>query len=196
MFQKSLDYIVVGLGNAGDEYNLTRHNMGFIVLDKIASNFDFKFSKTKFNSIISKNNILNKNILFLKPLTYMNRSGEAVSLAANFYKIPTEKIIIIYDDITLDLGQIKIKTNGSAGGHNGIKNIISLLNQDNFIRIKVGVSKKPSQEYNLADWVLSKFKETELENLNKGVNLACECFESIIKNGFNISMNKYNQKNK
>lgn len=194
MFQKNLDYIVVGLGNPGLEYNMTRHNMGFIVLDKFASNFGFQFSKSKFDSVVSKSDILNKKILFLKPLTYMNRSGEAVLKALNFYKISTKKIIVIYDDITLDLGQIKIKTNGSSGGHNGLRNIIDLLEQNDFIRIKVGVSKKPSQEYNLADWVLSKFKETETINLNKGILLACECLESIIKNGVDISMNKYNKK--
>lgn len=194
MFQKNLDYIVVGLGNVGAEYEMTRHNMGFIILDKFLSKFDFKFNKSKFDSMISKNNIFDKKILFLKPLTYMNRSGEAIEQAVNFYKIPAQKIIVIHDDITLDLGRIKVKTGGSDGGHNGLKNIINLLNQSDFIRIKVGVSKKPNKEYGLADWVLSKFKETEIENLNKGTELACECLESIIKYGINISMNKFNQK--
>ena len=130
----------------------------------------------------------------MKPSTYMNNSGLAVVKAVNFYKTSLENVIVIYDDITLDLGKIKIKNNGSSGGHNGIKSIIELTDNNDFIRIKVGISKKPNKDYTLADWVISKFKKEEKELLNKGIKLASEAVGLIIKDGLESAMNKYNQR--
>lgn len=194
MFRSKIDYIVVGLGNIGKEYEMTRHNMGFMVLDKMAEIWNFELKKEKFQAVISKTKILDKNILFMKPSTYMNNSGLAVVKAVNFYKTSLENVIVIYDDITLDLGKIKIKNNGSSGGHNGIKSIIELTDNNDFIRIKVGISKKPNKDYTLADWVISKFKKEEKELLNKGIKLASEAVGLIIKDGLESAMNKYNQR--
>lgn len=194
MFRPKIDYIVVGLGNIGKEYEMTRHNMGFMVLDKMAEIWNFELKKEKFQAVISKTKILDKNILFMKPSTYMNNSGLAVVKAVNFYKTSLENVIVIYDDITLDLGKIKIKNNGSSGGHNGIKSIIELTDNNDFIRIKVGISKKPNKDYTLADWVISKFKKEEKELLNKGIKLASEAVGLIIKDGLESAMNKYNQR--
>ena len=190
----NLDYMVVGLGNIGKEYELTRHNMGFMVLDTMSKRYNFEICKSKFQSLTCKTVILGKNVLFLKPSTYMNNSGQAVVEAINFYKINMGNVIVVYDDITIELGRIKIKKSGSDGGHNGIKNIIYLTGCNVFPRIKVGVSAKPNIGYTLADWVLSKFKDDEKELLGKAVNIACDGLECIIKNGVDIAINKYNTK--
>lgn len=194
-FNSNLDYIVVGLGNIGSDYEMTRHNMGFMVLDNIAQNYNFGFNKDKFQAKIVKQNIFDKNVLFMKPSTYMNNSGLAVLEAINFYKIQINKLVVVYDDITLDLGKIKIKNQGSDGGHNGIKSILQLTDQENFARIKVGISKKPNKEYKLADWVLSKFSLQEFDDLKKGIDLASKALETIIKYGVDAAMNEFNKKN-
>lgn len=190
----NLDYVVVGLGNIGKEYDLTRHNIGFMVLDAMGKRHSFEICRAKFQSLMVRTEIFNKKVLFLKPSTYMNNSGQAVIEAIDFYKIDINNVIIIYDDVNIKLGNIKIKKKGSDGGHNGLKSIIYLTDCDVFPRIKVGVSAKPKIGYTLADWVLSKFRDDEKEMLNKAINIACDGLECIIKNGVDFAMNKYNTK--
>lgn len=192
MFKASIDYIIVGLGNVGSGYNMTRHNMGFMVLDEIAERWNFKFNKNKFQSSVSNVKLLDKKLLFMKPETYMNNSGLAVAQAVNYYKVQMQNIIVVYDDITLDLGKIKIKKQGSSGGHNGLKSIIELTDSELFPRVKVGISAKPSKDYKLADWVLSRFKDEEMQNLKQGLLLASDAVETIIKYNVDVAMNKFN----
>ena len=189
---KNIDYIVVGLGNVGKQYEMTRHNMGFMVLDFIAEKNGFNFKKIKFKSLISEIRIFDKKVLFMKPSTFMNNSGEAVIEAMNFYKLNMDKIIVIYDDISLDLGNIRIRKKGSDGGHNGIKNIIYLTRTDVFSRIRVGVSGKPHPDYVLTDWVLSRFKIEEKDALNRSLRLSYKGLELIIKDSIDLAMNMYN----
>ena len=189
-----IDYIVVGLGNPGREYENTRHNVGFMVLDKIAEELDIRFAKNKFRAELAFGDLFGKKVLFMKPSTYMNNSGVSVAEAMNFYKISAQKLIVIYDDISFDVGDIKIKKQGSANGHNGMKSVMAMVGEDGIVRIKVGVSKKP-QDWNLADWVLSKFKVEEISDLKQGVCLASDALSLIIKDGVDIAMNKFNKKN-
>ena len=161
----SLDYIVVGLGNPESRYNFTRHNIGFMALDFLSEHYNFKFNISKFSSLCANCTIKGKKILFLKPQTYMNLSGNAVLSAMNFYNINSENIILIFDDISFEVGKIRIKKKGSHGGQNGVKNIISLTKTENFPRIKVGVGNKPNEFWDLADWVLSKFSSEEILKL-------------------------------
>ena len=195
MFHFNIDNVVIGLGNIGDNYNMTRHNMGFMVLDMLAKNNNFKFTKNKFCSLVAKDCLFGKKVIFMKPSVYMNNSGLAAVDVISFYKVPMEKIIIVYDDITLDLGKIKIKKQGSHGGHNGVKNIIELTGSSDFGRIKVGISGKP-KDYNLVDWVLSKFKDDEMQDLQKGMRLACNALETIIKYDIDVAMNQFNKREK
>ena len=159
-FPSNFDYMIVGLGNPGKQYESTRHNAGFICLDLLAEKYSISVKKLKFKSLLGEGRIEGKRCLLLKPQTFMNLSGEAVRDAAEFYKIPPENIIVIYDDISLDPGKLRIRRKGSDGGHNGMKNILYHLKSDGFPRIKVGVGAKPNPEYDLADWVLSRFTST------------------------------------
>ncbi|MCH5315366.1 MAG: aminoacyl-tRNA hydrolase [Eubacterium sp.] len=175
------DYIIAGLGNPGAKYEMTRHNAGFLAMDLFAIEENVNIKKLKFHSLISDVTIAGKRCLIMKPQTMMNNSGEAVAEAAKFYKIPAENVIIVFDDISLDVGQIRIRRKGSAGGHNGIKSIISHLGSENFPRVKIGVGKKPTPEYDLVSWVLGKFPKDEqgalktaLENTTKAVRLIAD----------------------
>ena len=152
----SVEYIVVGLGNAGTKYEGTRHNAGFIALDHLSQQLGVKIDRIKFKSLVTTCTISDKKVLLMKPSTYMNNSGLAVTEAMNFYKIPPENVIVIFDDISLETGKMRIRRKGSDGGHNGIKNIIYLSGSDQFPRIKLGVGHKP-EKWDLADWVLSHF---------------------------------------
>ncbi|MBR4949846.1 MAG: aminoacyl-tRNA hydrolase [Clostridia bacterium] len=186
------DFLVVGLGNPGTKYRNTRHNIGFMTLDYIASKENIEFKKSKFRGETSEKKIGDKNILFLKPDTFMNLSGESVLSASKFYKIPPENIIIIYDDISLGVGKLRIRKKGSAGGHNGIKNIIANLNSDNFPRIKIGVGEKPAEFSDLADYVLSPFKITEREILDGAIEKAYMALKVIFSENTDKAMNLYN----
>ena len=159
------DYMIVGLGNPGKKYEFTRHNTGFLCVDLFAEEHGFKIDRLKFKSLIGETKIGTKRCLFLKPQTFMNLSGEAVREAAAFYKIPPERIIVIFDDISLDVGKMRIRRKGSDGGHNGIKNIIYHLSSDQFPRIKIGIGAKPHPDYDLADWVLTPFSKDDLKTL-------------------------------
>ncbi|OFI06577.1 peptidyl-tRNA hydrolase [Clostridium acetireducens DSM 10703] len=182
-------HIIVGLGNIGAKYEHTRHNVGFDVIDLISKKYNIDINREKFKGMCGFGNICNEKCMLLKPSTYMNLSGESVIEAVNFYKIPNENIIIIYDDISLDIGKIRIKTKGSSGGHNGIKNIICNLNSEEFTRIKIGID-SPNKE--LVSYVLGKFSKQQKEVLDKVFEISVEAVENIIDKGVQQAMNKYN----
>lgn len=164
---KKIEYLIVGLGNPGKEYERTRHNCGYMALDYLAESVGASVKKLKFKSLVGECEIENKRCLLMKPTTYMNNSGIAVKEAMSFYKIPPEKVIIIFDDISLDVGKMRIKRKGSSGGQNGIKNIIYLIGSENFPRIKIGIGKKPHPDYDLKDWVLSRFNDKDIKSINE-----------------------------
>lgn len=186
------EYLVVGLGNPEPKYDTTRHNAGFMAIDHIAAKAGCKVNQLKFKSLCGLCELEGKKVMLLKPTTYMNSSGEAVREASQFYKIPPEKIIVIFDDVSLDVGKMRIRRKGSDGGHNGMKNIIYLSGSDQFPRIKLGVGKKPHPDYNLADWVLSRFTEKEQKDLATALENAAAAAELIAKGDMDRAMNLYN----
>ena len=186
------EFMVVGLGNPDRKYTLTRHNSGFLCVDMLSQKLNFRVDKLKFKSLIADTTINGHRCIVMKPQTYMNNSGEAVRECANFYKIKPENIIVIYDDISLDVGKLRIRRKGTDGGHNGIKSIIYHLNSDQFPRIKVGCGKKPHPDYNLADWVLSEFKKDEQKVLEPALENACKAIELLLDNQIDKAMNLYN----
>ena len=188
----SFDYMIVGLGNPGKQYETTRHNAGFICIDLLAEKHGIKVNKLKFKSLMGDGRINGKRCLLLKPQTFMNLSGEAVREAADFYKIPPERIIVICDDISLEPGKIRIRRKGSAGGQNGLKNIILHLNGDNFPRIKVGIGAKPNPEYDLADWVLSHFSKDEAKLIKDAAEKVIGATEYMVKDNIDKAMSDYN----
>lgn len=187
-----IEFIIAGLGNPGREYELTRHNTGFMAMDYIAEKLGVRIDRIKFKSLTSDAVIAGNRVLLLKPQTYMNNSGEAVRDAAAFYKIPMDHIIIIYDDVSMPVGKLRIRPKGTDGGHNGIKNIIYLSGTDVFPRIKIGVGQKPHPDYDLAKWVLGKYSKQELELINQTVEKAYSAVQDIIKGDIGGAMNKYN----
>lgn len=190
-----IEKIVVGLGNPTPKYENTRHNAGFLAIDSILNSDIVKINKEnirKFQAIITDLYIKDVRCLFLKPITYMNNSGEAVEAVIKYYKLNVKDVLVIYDDISFDVGEIKIKKKGSAGGHNGIKSIIYETGQENFIRIKIGVGKKPHKDYDLAKWVLSTFNETEKEKLNLAFQKVKIATELIVSGEVEKAMNEFN----
>ena len=187
-----IEYIIAGLGNPGSKYADTRHNAGFHVLDYMAEKNDFQFKKAKFNALIADENIGGKRCLIMKPQTMMNLSGDAVLAAAQYYNIPDEKIIIIYDDVSLDVGAVRCRRKGSAGGHNGIKSIISCLGSEEFPRVKIGVGKKPRADYDMVSWVLGEIPKELQSDYKKAVENGAEACEEIVKNSIDSAMNLYN----
>ena len=175
-----VEFIIAGLGNPGKEYELTRHNAGFLTLDILANRMGFTTDRIKYKSLCADVMINGHRCLVMRPQTYMNNSGEAIKEAASFYKIPPERCIIIFDDIDISLGALRVKRKGSAGTHNGIKSIIYHLNSDNFPRIKIGVGAKPHPDYDLKDYVLSSFSKQEQETLKKTMEKACDAVELIV----------------
>ncbi len=175
-----VEFIIAGLGNPGKEYELTRHNAGFLTLDILANREGFSTDKIKYKSLCADVMINGHRCLVMRPQTYMNNSGEAIKEAASFYKIPPERCIVIFDDIDISLGALRVKRKGSAGTHNGIKSIIYHLNSDNFPRIKIGVGAKPHPDYDLKDYVLSSFSKQEQETLKKTMEKACDAVELIV----------------
>ncbi len=186
------DYLIVGLGNPGSKYETTRHNAGFLCIEKLEDDLGFKAKKLKFHALIGDTKIAGKKVLVMKPQTMMNNSGAAVGECAKFYKIPPENIIVIFDDISLEPGKLRIKRKGSAGGHNGIKSIIAHLGSENFPRIKLGVGKKPHPDYDLADWVLSNFPKKDIPLMRDAMDDACGALEYIIKGDIDAAMSRYN----
>ena len=184
-------YIIVGIGNPGKKYESTRHNIGFIAIDYMAALYDIKVNKIKHKALIGEGKIEGERVMLVKPQTFVNLSGESVREIADYYKVPTENVIIIYDDISLEPGSVRIRKKGSDGGHNGLKSIIYQLQSDTFPRIKLGVGAKPPG-YDLADWVLAKFTDSDIKIMSKSVEAAAAAVPEIIKNGAESAMNKFN----
>lgn len=186
-------YVVVGLGNPGKDYTNTRHNIGFNTVDLIGKRNNINLNKIKFNSIYGEGNIGGEKILLVKPQTYMNNSGTSVRDISQYYKIPIENIIVVVDDIDIDFSSVKLRAKGSAGSHNGLKSIINHIQRDDFPRVKVGIGKKYEKQ-DLADFVLSRFSKDEQIDIDISIITAAEAVESIIKDGIDTAMNKYNIK--
>lgn len=185
------EWLIVGLGNPGKEYETSRHNTGFIALDTLAGVQKISVSELKFRSVCGRGEVAEVSSLLIKPQTFMNLSGEAVAAAASFYKIPMERVIVIYDDISLPVGKIRIREKGSAGGHNGIKNIIERCGTDVFPRIKIGVG-APKGEGELVGWVLGSFSPEERKVLCDAVDRAVGAVSEIIRSGCQAAASKYN----
>lgn len=189
---RSYDYIIAGLGNPGSRYEMTRHNAGFLAMDLLAIEEGFDIKKLRHHALVSDAVISGKKCLVMKPQTMMNASGEAVGEAAKFYKIPPERVLIVYDDISLDVGKTRIRRKGSAGGHNGIKSIIAHLGSENFPRVKIGVGKKPSPEYDLVSWVLGRFPKEQEADLKSALENSTNAVRLIVNDEMDRAMNLYN----
>jgi PTH1 family peptidyl-tRNA hydrolase len=187
-------YIIIGLGNPTAQYEGTRHNVGFDVIDRLAEKYNIAVDTKKHRAYTGKGMIDGQKVILAKPQTYMNLSGESVRELAEYYKVdPEQEILVIYDDISLDVGQLRIRKKGSAGGHNGIKNIIAHLGTQVFPRIKVGVGEKP-KNYDLADYVLGHFSKAEREQMEAGYDRAVEAVRLILAGETDAAMNQYNKK--
>lgn len=186
-------YLIAGLGNPGSEYQETRHNVGFKAARMLAEKEEFPMEREKFSALITKGSIKDEDVIIVRPLTYMNNSGLAIRQVMDFYKIPVENVIIMYDDIDLPLGNLRIRENGSAGTHNGMRSIVSHLNSTNFPRIRIGVGGKP-EGWDLADYVLSRFSGDEKEIIEETEMKAAKAAASIVKDGLSKAMNKFNSK--
>lgn len=188
----SFTHIIVGLGNIGPEYENTRHNVGFMAIDNLADKLGCKINKIKFKALIGDTKIGDNRVLLMKPTTFMNNSGQAVSEVMRFYKIPPENIIVVLDDISLPVGKLRIRTKGSDGGQKGMRSIITLCGSDNFPRIKIGVGAKPNSEWDLADWVLSKFAGNDIAELKAVFDKTVSAIELMTSGKTDRAMNLYN----
>lgn len=186
------DYIIAGLGNPGGKYEMTRHNAGFLAIDMLAMKQNKEIKRLKFHALTCDAEIEGKKCLLMKPQTFMNNSGEAIGEAAKFYKIPPQNIIVLSDDISLDVGKIRIRRKGSAGGHNGLKSIIAHLGSEDFPRVKIGVGKKPNAYMDLADWVLGRFPKELEPQLKEALENADGAISLIVQDKFDRAMNLYN----
>ena len=186
------EWIIAGLGNIGEKYHNTRHNAGFMMIDAFAEKYGAKFGKHQFKSNTAMAECSGKRCLLLKPDTFMNLSGQAVTEAMQFYQIPPEHVIVVYDDINLGVGELRIRKKGSDGGHNGMKNIIYLSGADTFPRIRVGIGQKPHPDYDLAAWVLSAFSPDELQLLADAAKSVGEAIALMLDEKTDLAMNRYN----
>ena len=185
------EFTLCGLGNPGREYERTRHNAGFVFLDALADRMGITVQRLKFQSLCGDGDIQGHRCLLLKPQTYMNNSGQAVRAAAAFYKIPPERVIVVFDDVTLEPGVLRIRRKGSDGGHNGIKSILYHLESDQFPRIKLGVGCKPHPDYDLAKWVLSSMPEGDRVKLQEAAERACDAAELMVQGKIDQAMNQF-----
>ena len=185
-------WLIVGLGNPGENYARTRHNVGFRVIDRLAAQLGVKVDRAKFRGLYGQGSYMGLKLILLKPQTFMNNSGLSVMDAARFYKLPAERVIVLFDDISLDVGRLRVRADGSAGGHNGIKSIIGALNSQSFPRVKVGVGAKPHPDYELADWVLSNFTKDEEKLLAPVLDDAASAALELIENGVQAAASKFN----
>ena len=194
-FQKPkgpVSWLVVGLGNTGDRYEGTRHNVGFDVVDQIADTLDIPVQRLKYRALTNTAALGGETVLLMKPVTFMNLSGEAVEQAAGFFKVPPERIIVISDEVALEPGKLRIREGGSAGGHNGLKNIIAHLHSDQFPRVRIGVGQKPHPDYDMADWVLGRPQGADRDAVDGAEARAAQAVEAIIKDGAPSAMNRFN----
>ena len=189
-----VEWIIVGLGNPGPKYDWTRHNVGFLVIDELADRANIPVQRVKYKALTNTTKLGGKSVLLMKPVTYMNLSGEAVGQAARFYKVPPERVLVISDDVSLPQGKLRIRRSGSAGGHNGLKNIIAHLGTDQFPRLRIGVGSKPHPDYDLAAWVLSDFSPSELSLLSDLFPVACLGIECLVSGDVNKAMQLCNRK--
>jgi PTH1 family peptidyl-tRNA hydrolase len=187
-------FVIVGLGNPEKKYFHTRHNVGFDTIDALSDKYNIGLTETKFKAVYGKGRIGNERVILVKPLTYMNLSGEAVAPICNYFKVDTkENLIVISDDVELDAGKIRVRPKGSSGGHNGLKNIIALLGHQEFPRIRIGVGRKP-KEWDMVDWVLGHFEGEDATAIKDGIDKACGAVLEIMENGTDSAMNKFNGK--
>ena len=185
-------WLLVCLGNPGDQYENTRHNAGFMVADEIGERQHAPIQKLKFRALTNIFTISGEKVLVMKPVTYMNLSGEAVRQAADFYKVPPDHVLVVLDDTALAVGKLRVRRGGSAGGHNGLKSIIQHLGTDQFPRLRVGVGEKPHPDYDLADWVLGRFTGEDKKAIDAAVKRAADGVECILKDGLEQGMNRFN----
>ena len=190
--QAPISWIIAGLGNPGEEYRNTRHNAGFLTVDALADRLGAHIDRMKFHALTAEVTIGESRVLLLKPMTYMNESGVAVSEAAAFYKIPSDHILVISDDISLAPGKLRLRRKGSAGGQKGLKSIIERLGTENFPRLRIGVGAKPHPDYDLASWVLSNFSKSEMELLRGAIGCAEEGIRLILKDQFDNAVQHCN----
>ena len=184
-------YLIVGLGNPEEEYSKTRHNMGFNTINKLSQQYNIDVKQNKFQALYGSGIIEKEKVILLKPQTYMNLSGNSVKKIVDFYKIEKEKILVIYDDMDIDPGKIKIRKKGSSGGHNGIKSIIQMIGTEDFTRIRVGIG-RPMHKGDEINYVIGAIPEVELKKLEEGTEKAQKAVDEILKNGVDSAMNKYN----
>ena len=186
------DWLIVGLGNPGREYERSRHNMGFRALDLLAETLGVSVKKAKFRALTAQATYRGQKLLLMKPETFMNASGMAVEQAVQYYKLPPERVLVLFDDISLAPGRIRVRPSGSAGGHNGIKSIISVLHSDEFPRVKIGVGEKPSPEYDLADWVLGQIPKAQQALIGTALQHAAEAALCIVESGCQRAAAEFN----
>lgn len=187
-----ISWLLVGLGNPGNQYAATRHNMGFMALDRLADREGFRFNKLRFRAWTGQWKVGDRQVLVMKPQTYMNLSGESVGEAARFYKVPADHVLVISDDVSLPVGKLRIRKSGSAGGHNGLKNIIQHLGTDVFPRIKVGVGMPDHPDHEMIDWVIGKPQGEEAKTLRAALDRAADAALSVIDEGPDRAMNRFN----
>lgn len=194
LFKKpgGVSWLIVFLGNPGPRYEMTRHNAGFMAADAMAKEMNISINKLRFKALTASCEIGGESVLLMKPQTFMNLSGDAVSQAAKFYKIPPEQVIVVSDEISLPIGKLRIRTKGSAGGHNGLKDIIAKLGTDAFPRIRIGVGAPPHPDYDMADWVLSSFKNQDAEDMLAAAARAAQAAQCYITQGAERAMNRFN----
>lgn len=187
-----VDWLVVCLGNPGDRYDNTRHNAGFLVADELADRLNVPIQRLKFKALTNLVELNGQRVLLMKPVTFMNLSGESVGEAAAFYKVPPDHILVVSDEVALPPGKIRVRKNGSAGGHNGLKNIIAHLGTEEFPRVRVGVGQKPHPDYDMADWVLGKLQGADKKAVDEAVKKAADAVTCLVKEGPDRAMNRYN----
>lgn len=194
LFKKpgGVSWLIVFLGNPGPRYEMTRHNAGFMAADAMAKEKNVNINKARFKSLTATCDIGGESVLLMKPQTFMNLSGDAVAQAAKFYKIPPERVIVVSDEISLPIGKLRIRTKGSAGGHNGLKDIIAKLGTDAFPRIRIGVGAPPHPDYDMADWVLASFKNQDAEDMLAAAERAAQAAQCYITQGADRAMNRFN----
>ena len=186
------EWLLVGLGNPGNQYENTRHNVGFLVADELAERQNAPIQRLKFKALTNLLTISGEKVLVMKPVTYMNLSGEAVRQAVDFYKIPPERVLVVCDDVSLPVGRLRLRRSGSAGGHNGLRSIIGQLHSDQFPRLKIGVCQKPHPDYDLADWVLGKFSKEDRKAIDAAVERSLDALQCALSQGIDQAMSRYN----